>query len=300
MTSERDITVKLAPKKSTTTSRRPVKLSPLASLIQLALTEDIGSGDITTNAIVDPKQKASAMIEAQGDLIVCGLDVARKVALTVDARLSWKSHVQEGDRCGADDIIAMVTGPAASLLVAERTMLNFLQYLSGIATLTAQYVQAVAHTKAKITDTRKTLPGYRELAKAAVKAGGGVNHRIGLYDRYLVKNNHVDLAESVPDALEAIRMNGAVDALIQVECRDLDEVEEAIEFGAQMLLLDNFPVDDVRKAVKLVAKRIPVEVSGGVTLETVVAYAEAGVDFIAVGALTHSAPAVPIHMLIEL
>ncbi len=300
MTSERDITVKISPKKSTTTSRRPVKLSPLATLIQLALAEDIGSGDITTQAIVDPKQKARAMIETQGDLIICGLDVARKVAHTVDARLNWKSHVQDGKRCGADDVIAIVDGPAASLLVAERTMLNFLQHLSGIATLTAQYVQAIAHTKAKITDTRKTLPGYRELAKAAVKAGGGVNHRIGLYDRYLVKNNHVDLAESVPDALEAIRTRGSVDALIQVECRDLDEVEEAIEFGAQMVLLDNFPVDDVRKAVKLVAKRIPVEVSGGITLETVVSYAETGVEFIAVGALTHSAPAVPIHMLIEI
>jgi nicotinate-nucleotide pyrophosphorylase (carboxylating) len=291
MTTDRDITHKMPAKRQTA--------SPLAQLIQLALAEDIGSGDVTTQAIVDPKVHASAIIESQAPMVVHGLEVARKVAHTVDSRLTWKAYKQDGDTCVEEDPLAELSGSAASLLVAERTMLNFMMHLSGVATFTRQFADAVKHTKAKITDTRKTTPGMRVLEKAAVLAGGGVNHRIGLFDRYLVKNNHVDIADGVPDALELIRERGANDLMLEVECRDLDEVEEAIEFGAQMILLDNFPLHDVRKAVTLVAKRVPIEVSGGVTLENVAAYAETGVDFIAVGAITHSAPAVPIHMLIQ-
>lgn len=298
MTTDRDITLKM-PAKRQTTGRRAATASPLAQLIQLALAEDIGSGDVTTKAIVDPKLQATALIEGQSPMIVYGLDVARKVAHTVDSRLTWKSYKNDGDVCVEDDPLAELTGSAASLLVAERTMLNFLMHLSGVATLTRQFADAVKHTQAKITDTRKTTPGMRILEKAAVVAGGGVNHRIGLYDRYLVKNNHVDIADGVPDALELIRERREEKLMLEVECRDLDEVEEAIEFGAQMILLDNFPIHDVRKAVTLVAKRVPIEVSGGVTLENVAAYAETGVDFIAVGAITHSAPAMPIHMLIQ-
>lgn len=298
MTSDRDITVKMAAKRHTT-SRNTAKSSPLATLIQMALAEDVGSGDITTQATVDPRAEAHAIIESQSPMVVCGLEVARKVAHTVDARLQWKALKKDGDVCEVDESLAELSGKASSLLVAERTILNFLQHLSGIATETRRYVDAIKHTKAKVTDTRKTLPGYRELAKMAVVAGGGVNHRIGLYDRYLVKNNHIDMAESIPDALEAIRMHGKTGIMIEVECRDLDEVEEAIEFGAQMVLLDNFPVDDVRKAIRLIAGRVLVEVSGGITMNNIVSYAEAGPNFIAVGAITHSAPAVPIHMLIE-
>lgn len=297
MTTDRDVTLKM-PAKKHTTARRVATASPLAQLIQLAIAEDVGSGDITTQAIVSPTLKASALIETQSPLVVYGLDVARKVAHTVDPRLTWKAYKQDGDSCDVDDPLAELSGVAASLLVAERTMLNFLMHLSGVATLTRQYVGAVKHTAARICDTRKTLPGYRILEKAAVMAGGGVNHRLGLYDRYLVKNNHVDMAGSMPDALEAIRINGKPGPLIEVEARDLDEVEEALEFGTQMVLLDNFPIEDVRKAVRLIAGRVPVEVSGGITLENIVAYAEIGVDFIAVGAITHSAPAVPIHMII--
>lgn len=298
MTTDRDITQKM-PAKRQTTGRRAATASPLAQLIQLALAEDIGSGDVTTKAIVNPKLQATALIEGQAPMIVYGLEVARKVAHTVDSRLTWKTYKQDGDTCVEEDPLAELEGSAASLLVAERTMLNFLMHLSGVATVTRQFADAVKHTKAKITDTRKTTPGMRILEKSAVLAGGGVNHRIGLYDRYLVKNNHVDIADGVPDALELIREHRLKDVLLEVECRDLDEVEEAIEFGAQMILLDNFPLSDVRKAVTLVAKRLPIEVSGGITLENVAAYAETGVDFIAVGAVTHSAPAVPIHMLIS-
>lgn len=298
MTTDRDITQKM-PAKRQTTGRRAVTASPLAQLIQLALAEDIGSGDVTTQAIVDPKLQTSAIIEGQSPMIVYGLEVARKVAHTVDSRLTWKAFKKDGDACVEDDPLAELSGSAASLLVAERTMLNFLMHLSGVATRTRQFADAIQHTKAKITDTRKTTPGMRVLEKAAVLSGGGVNHRIGLYDRYLVKNNHVDIADGVPDALELIREHRIKNLMLEVECRDLDEVEEAIEFGAQMILLDNFPISDVHKAVVLVAKRVPIEVSGGITLENVAAYAETGVDFIAVGAITHSAPAVPIHMLIQ-
>lgn len=298
MTTDRDITKKM-PAKRQTTGRRAVTASPLAQLIHLALAEDIGSGDVTTQATVDPKLQVTALIETQAPLRLFGLEVARKVAHSVDSRLTWKAYKTDGDTCDESDPLAELTGSAASLLVAERTMLNFLMQLSGIATLTQRYVAAIAHTPAKVTDTRKTIPGMRALAKAAVAAGGGVNHRLGLYDRYLVKNNHVDAAGSVPEALEAIRMRGQTNLLIEVEARDLDEVEEALEFGAQMILLDNFPVEDVRRAVKLIAGRVPVEVSGGITLDTIASYAEAGANFIAVGAITHSAPAVPIHMLIQ-
>lgn len=298
MGSERDITMKV-PAKRQTTSRRAATTSHLSQLIQLALTEDVGSGDITTQAIVDPKLQASALIESQSTMVLFGLEVARKVAHSVDSRLTWKVYAEDGKLCGVDDPLAELKGNAASILVAERTMLNFLMHLSGVATLTRHYADAIAHTKAKVTDTRKTTPGMRMLEKAAVLAGGGVNHRMGLYDRYLVKNNHVDMADSVPDALEAIRMHHKPGLMIEVEARDLDEVEEALEFGAQMILLDNFPVDDVRRAVRLINNRVPVEVSGGITLDNIVSYAEAGPDFIAVGAITHSAPAVPIHLLIS-
>lgn len=298
MTTDRDITRKM-PAKRQTTGRRAVIASPLAQLIHLALAEDVGSGDVTTQAIIDPKRQASALIEAQSPLVVFGLEVARKVAHSVDSRLVWKAYKQDGDACVVDDPLAEVRGSAASLLVAERTMLNFLMHLSGVATLTRQYADAIAHTRARVTDTRKTTPGMRVLEKAAVLAGGGTNHRMGLYDRYLLKNNHVDMAGSVPDALEAVRMLHKPGVLIEVEARDLDEVEEALAFGAQMILLDNFPVDDVRRAVKLVEGRVPVEVSGGITLDNIVSYAEAGPHYIAVGAITHSAPAVPIHMLIS-
>lgn len=298
MTTDHAITRKI-PAKRQTTSRRAATTSHLAQLIQLALSEDVGSGDITTQAIVDPKLQASALIESQSIMVLYGLEVARKVAHSVDSRLTWKAYAEDGKHCSVDDPLAELKGSAASILVAERTMLNFLMHLSGVATLTRQYADAIAHTKAKVTDTRKTTPGMRILEKTAVLAGGGMNHRMGLYDRYLVKNNHVDMADSVPDALESIRMHRKPGVMIEVEARDLDEVEEALEFGAQMILLDNFPVDDVRRAVKLIDGRVPVEVSGGVTLENIVAYAEAGPTFIAVGAITHSAPAVPIHMLIS-
>ncbi len=298
MTTDHDITHKMAAKKQTT-SRRAATASPLAQLIQLALAEDVGSGDVTTQAIVDPKLKAVAVIEAQSPMVVFGLEVARKVAHTVDPRLTWKAIRKDGDECVTDEPLAELSGSAASLLIAERTMLNFLMHLSGVATLTRRYVDAIKHTRAKITDTRKTTPGMRVLEKAAVLAGGGTNHRMGLYDRYLVKNNHVDIAETLPDALEAIHTSGKKGLLIEVEARDLDEVTEAIEFGAQMILLDNFPLNDTRKAVQLIAGRLPIEVSGGITLDNIAAYAEAGADYIAVGAITHSAPAVPIHMLLE-
>ncbi len=297
MTTDRDITTKM-PAKRQTTSRRAVASSPLSQLISLALAEDIGSGDITTRAIVDPKQQASALIESQSAMILYGLEVARKVAYSVDSRLAWKTYKQDGEACTVNDPLSELKGSAASILVAERTMLNFLMHLSGVATLTRRFADAIAHTKTRITDTRKTTPGMRIPEKAAVLAGGGTNHRMGLYDRYLVKNNHVDMAGSVPDALEAVRIHHKPGTLIEVEARDLDEVEEALEFGAQIILLDNFPVDDVRRAVKLVGGRIPVEVSGGITLDNIVSYAEAGPDFIAVGGITHSAPAMPIHMII--
>ena len=277
---------------------------PLSTLIDLALAEDVGTGDVTTTAIIDRASRGHASLRAKSSLVVSGLDMAQRVFLTVDQDLSWKPLCRDGDHVSPGTILAEIDGVLASLLTAERTALNFLQHLSGIATLTARFVAAVEGTKAKILDTRKTLPGWRQLEKQAVRHGGGINHRQGLYDRYLIKNNHITAAGSLREAIARIHRIRNPKLLLEVETQTLDDVRKAVEANVNVIMLDNMSIDHVREAVKLVhtgGARPPapfMEVSGNITLENVRSYAETGADCISVGALTHSAPAIDIHLII--
>jgi nicotinate-nucleotide pyrophosphorylase (carboxylating) len=267
-------------------------------LIERALAEDVGGGDLTTGAVVPAGARARARIEQREPGVLCGLDVAEAVFRVVDPELRWHPHARDGDRREAG-LAAEVAGPAAAILAGERVALNFLGHLSGIATLTARYVEAVAGTGAVILDTRKTTPGMRALEKQAVAAGGGRNHRAGLYDAILVKENHAALAGGVGEAARRAVENAPPGVSVEVECATLAEVEDALAAGAGRLLLDNMGAGDLRRAVELVADRAELEASGGITLENVREVAETGVDFISVGALTHSAPALDVTLVLE-
>jgi nicotinate-nucleotide pyrophosphorylase (carboxylating) len=255
-------------------------------------------GDLTTVATVSATAEARGAFLAKQPLVVSGLDVAGLVFRTLDARVVFDARAREGEPRPAQSIIGRVAGPARALLTGERVALNFLQRMSGVATVTRAFVDAVAGTRARIRDTRKTTPLLRALQKRAVEAGGGLPHRSGLDTGVLIKDNHVRLAGSVGEATRRARM-AASGALVEVEVERIDQIEEALRAGADMLLLDNFPPNEVREAAAQVAGRVPLEVSGGVTLKTVRAYAEAGADYIAVGALTHSAPSCDISLEIE-
>ncbi len=281
----------------------------MRELIERALAEDLGEGDLTTRAVVPEGARARARIEQKEAGLIAGLSVVREVFAQVDPELEFEAHCPEGHwrESGA---VAQITGAAAPILAAERVALNFLGRLSGVATLTARYVRAVQGTGVQILDTRKTTPGLRELEKAAVRAGGGVNHRSGLYDAILVKENHAALAGGVGEAtrlaLKAAaglpapgrRGSGAV-VLVEVECATLAEVEDAVAAGVPRILLDNMSTDELRRAVEVADGRAELEASGGITLDTVRAVAETGVDFISVGALTHSAPALDVSLLLD-
>lgn len=267
-------------------------------LVQRALEEDVGAGDLTTAATVPESARARGVLLAKQPLVVSGIDVAGLAFRTVDERLALDAAVGEGERISARTVLGTVTGPARGMLTGERVALNFLQRLCGVATVTRAFVDAVAGTKARIRDTRKTTPLLRGLQKRAVKAGGGVPHRAGLDTGVLIKDNHVRLAGGIEDATRRARA-AAGGVLVEVEVERTDQIEDALRAGAQMLLLDNFTPENVREAVRLIDGRVPVEVSGGVTLTTVRAYAEAGGDYIAIGALTHSAPACDISLEIE-
>ncbi len=256
--------------------------------IRRALAEDIGPGDATSEGILPADARMTGQIIAKQNGILAGLDVAAQVCQTVDDRIDFRQTVQEGARVENRQTVAMLTGPARSLLTAERTALNFLGRMSGIATLTRQFVDAVAGTKAAILDTRKTAPGLRMLDKLAVRRGGGQNHRIGLYDMILIKDNHIDFAGSITEAVQRARAAHAV-LEIEVEARTLDHVREALSLGVERILLDNMTLGMMRAAVEFVAGRAKLEASGNVSLETARAIAETGVDYISVGALTHSA-----------
>jgi len=256
--------------------------------IQRALAEDIGSGDATTDSIIPAEAVMRGQIITKQDGIAAGLDVARAVYLAVDAGVDFRPQVEEGARVTRDRVLALVSGRTRSLLTAERTALNFLGRISGIATLTRQFVDAVSGTKAVILDTRKTVPGLRMADKLAVRRGGGQNHRIGLYDMLLIKDNHIDHAGSITSAVTLARQN-APGLEIEVEARTLDDVREALSLGVERILLDNMQPEMMAEAVTITAGRARLEASGNVTLETVRRIAETGVDYISSGALTHSA-----------
>jgi nicotinate-nucleotide pyrophosphorylase (carboxylating) len=268
----------------------------MLELIDAALAEDVGAGDVTTDLLVPARATGRATLTQKAPGVIAGLRAAEAVFHRVDPRLRWHTHVEEGVWRDAGGLVAEVAGTSRSILTAERVALNFLQRLSGVATLTARYVREVAGTRARILDTRKTTPGLRVLEKQAVLAGGGHNHRSGLFDAILIKENHSAMAGGVG---EATRRALTSSLPVEVECATLDEVREALAAGAPRILLDNMSNDELREAVALVSGRAELEASGGVTLETVRAIAETGVDFISVGALTHSAPALDVSLILK-
>lgn len=269
------------------------------TLISEALAEDIGSGDVTSAVTIPVDAQGSAEIRAKQDLVPAGLDVARQVFHALDPAIIYETLVEEGAPIQAGDALASVSGRTRMLLAGERVALNLLQHLSGIATLTAQYAAKLKGTKARILDTRKTLPGLRALEKYAVRIGGGRNHRFGLFDGILIKDNHITAAGGITRAVELARNRAHHLLKIEVETKTLDEVKEALASGADIIMLDNMPLDMMRQAVRLVGGRVPVEASGNVSLETVRQIAETGVDLISAGSLTHSAPAADISMKLK-
>jgi nicotinate-nucleotide pyrophosphorylase (carboxylating) len=269
----------------------------LDAIVRRALEEDVGAGDVTTAATVPAGARARARITQKQPGVVFGLDAAEAVFRALDPDAGLTRRVAEGEWRDGGPVLE-IEGAAAALLTAERTALNFLQRLSGVATLTARYVEAVAGTGARVLDTRKTTPGLRALEKAAVAAGGGTNHRAGLYDAVLIKENHAAMAGGVAAAVAAARA-AAPDVPLEVECRTIAEVDEALEARAPRLLLDNMSPAQLRAVVERVEGRAKLEASGGVTLGTIREIAGTGVDFVSVGALTHSAPALDLSLLLE-
>ena len=270
----------------------------VARVVRAALDEDLGAGDLTTAATVPDNARGRGVLVAKQELVVAGLEVAVAAFRALDPATAWQPEGRDGDRFYPGTVIGTVDGRARALLSAERVALNFLQRMSGVATQTRRFVEAIAGTGTSIRDTRKTTPLLRFLEKHAVEIGGGVPHRAGLDSGILVKDNHVRLAGSVRAATRRA-VAGASGLEVEIEVDDPEQIEEALEAGAGMLLLDNFTPEQVRDAIDQIAGRVPVEVSGGVRLDNVRAYAEAGPEFIAVGALTHSAPAVDISLEIE-
>jgi nicotinate-nucleotide pyrophosphorylase (carboxylating) len=270
----------------------------MSDLIDTALAEDLGEGDLTTQAVVPEGTQARARITQKAPGVIAGLGVAQNVFQRVDPEIVFVMHCPEGmwREAGA---VAEISGAAASMLAAERVALNFLGRLSGVATLTARYVRAVEGTGVRILDTRKTTPGLRELEKEAVRAGGGVSHRSGLHDALLVKENHAALAGGVGEAARRALEAAPAGTMVEVECRTSDELQKALDAKITRILLDNMSLDELRAAVELAGERAELEASGGITLDNVRAVAETGVHFISVGALTHSAPALDVSLLLE-
>lgn len=271
----------------------------LETLIRTALEEDIGSGDITTSCTVPPGFKGKGLIVAKEPLVLAGIDVARQVFWSVERKLKVKLPLKDGGRANEGDIVLEVAGDLAAILMAERTALNFLQRLSGIATLTRAFVNKVAGTRVRILDTRKTTPGYRFLEKAAVRVGGGYNHRFGLYDGVLIKDNHIAAAGSIREAVKAAVESRTHTLRVEVEVETLDQLAEAIAAGADVVMLDNMDLETMAEAVRQTKGKIPLEASGGITLDNVREVAATGVDLISIGALTHSVRAVDMSMEIE-
>lgn len=279
----------------------PFDFSPaaVAALAQAdaarALAEDVGGGDLTAG-LVEPGRRAQARVLARESAVICGAPWAEATLRLVDPALTANWLVGEGRRCAVDQVVLEVVGPARSLLTAERTVLNFMQLLSGVATATAKYVEAVRGTRAQIVDTRKTLPGLRLAQKYAVRAGGGTNHRIGLYDAVLIKENHIAAAGGVTPVLQAAQRVAATASFIEIEVETLAQLEEALGAGAKMVLLDNMDLPTLREAVRINAGRAVLEISGGVTLDRVRALAETGVDRISIGGLTKDVKATDFSM----
>lgn len=274
-------------------------MTGLDSIIENALREDIHTGDITTLAVVPEGREVCALIKAREEMVLAGIGVAARVFQLLNPSIRFTPRFADGDRLQAGDTIADLTGDASFLLQGERVALNLLQRMCGVATLTSRYVQAVQGTRVRLVDTRKTTPGLRILEKYAVRVGGGLNHRTGLYDGVLIKENHIAAAGGITRAIGMARAYIPHTMKIEVETETLDEVAEALAADADIIMLDNMGLAAMREAVGMIGGKALVEASGGVSLETVRAIAETGVDIISVGALTHSARAMDISMLLE-
>ncbi|TAJ88477.1 carboxylating nicotinate-nucleotide diphosphorylase [bacterium] len=270
----------------------------IEQLIKSALEEDIGAGDLTTLSTVPPEARGKGLFRAKRDCVVAGLFLLERIFSLLDAKVRVHCLCRDGDQVGKGTVVAEAEGAVRALLMGERTALNFLQRLSGTATLSRRYVEAVKNFPCKIIDTRKTTPGLRTLEKYAVRMGGGTNHRLGLYDAALVKDNHIAASGSISQAVKNVRRHAPFMARVEVEAADLKQVQEALDAGADVIMLDNMGTKEMAEAVRLINKRAWVEASGGITIERLREVAEAGVDFISVGALTHSAPAVDFNMKI--
>jgi len=269
-------------------------------IVKDALSEDIASGDVTTEALIPSDLRGKASILVKRDGVLAGIDVAREVFRQIDRSLRFKALAKDGTKVRKGQVVATVEGKAASILKAERTALNFLQHMSGIATETARYVEAVSGTRAVVTDTRKTIPGLRLLEKYAVRAGGGKNHRLNLADGVLIKDNHLVALRAdevgLGEAVKKARQRAPKGLKIEVEVESVPQAREALAAGADIIMLDNMKPEDMRKAVKLVKGKALLEASGGITPDNVRSVAETGVDLISIGALTHSARALDISL----
>jgi nicotinate-nucleotide pyrophosphorylase (carboxylating) len=272
--------------------------SDVDRVVAAALAEDVGDGDVTTNGVVPAEARCVGELLVKEPGVLCGVRVAARVFQTLDPDVTVEALVEEGARIDGPAAVARLEGPARAILTGERTALNLLGRLSGIATLTSRYVDAVAGTRARILDTRKTTPGLRTLERYAVRCGGGRNHRFGLHDAILLKENHLRIAGGIGPATAALAdRNGT---FLEVEAETLAEVAEALEAGVDRILLDNMSVEEAARAVELAGGRVPLEASGGITLENVHAYAETGVAFISIGALTHGARSLDVSLEVEL
>lgn len=274
-------------------------MQQIDSIIQNALAEDIHTGDITTQALQLKPGRTSAILKAKEDMIVCGLRVAERVFSLVDKESVFTPLCADGDFAASGTVIARISGEASLLLQGERVALNLMQRMSGVANLTAKYVEAVRGIKVRIVDTRKTTPGLRVLEKYAVRVGGGINHRTGLYDGVLIKENHIAAAGGIAEAVRRARSYIPHTLKIEIETESIADVKAALSAGADIIMLDNMDYPTMKEAVGIIAGQATVEASGGVNLSTVRAVAETGVDIISVGALTHSAPSMDISMLLE-
>ena len=274
-------------------------LHDITHLIDIALKEDIGSGDITTDNLVAPELKGKGRMVAKESMILAGLDIAKQVFLHLQPDTVFRSGFSDGDIIRAGDILLEIEGQLRTLLIGERTALNFLQRMSGISTNVRSYVNALSASKVRLVDTRKTIPGWRTLEKYAVRVGGGYNHRIGLYDGILIKDNHIAVSGGITNAVSRIRKKCTHLLKIEVETTNLTEVQEALDTKVEVIMLDNMTVNQIKEAVRLIGGRALVEVSGGVTLEALAALADTGIDIISSGALTHSARSMDISMSID-
>ena len=273
--------------------------SAILRLIQFAIHEDVGSGDITTEFTVPSESTAAARFVAKQNGVICGLPILPLVFREFSPDVELEVKIDEGARIEANTIIATVQGPAHALLAAERTALNFLQRMSGVATKTASYVERIRHTRAKVLDTRKTIPGWRKLDKYATSIGGAVNHRVGLFDMIMIKDNHITACGGIREAIESVipELKNRPGIRVEVEARNLEDVHEILTCaGVNRIMFDNFTPHQVREGVKVVDGALETEASGGITYDNIIEYAEAGVDYISVGAITHSAVALDISM----